>query len=47
VCVVYLQARGILPYGPASVNVFDFDERICITLAVDAGWTGTSTPDAP
>ncbi len=29
VCVVYLQARGILPYGPASVTVFDFDERIC------------------
>lgn len=29
VCVVYLQARGILPYGPAHVTVFDFDERIC------------------
>lgn len=28
VCVVYLQARGILPYGPAHVTVFDFDERI-------------------
>ncbi len=29
VCVVYLRTRGILPYGPASVTVFDFDERIC------------------
>ncbi len=29
VCVVYLQARGILPYGPTHVTVFDFDERIC------------------
>jgi predicted methyltransferase len=29
VCVVYLQARQILPYGPAHVTVFDFDERIC------------------
>jgi predicted methyltransferase len=29
VCVVYLQARGIVPYGPAHVTVFDFDERIC------------------
>lgn len=29
VCVVYLQARGILPYGPAHVTVFDFDQRIC------------------
>jgi len=29
VCVVYLQARGIIPYGPEQVTVFDFDERIC------------------
>jgi len=29
VCVVYLRNRGILPYGPESVTVFDFDERIC------------------
>lgn len=29
VCVVYLRARGILPYGPEHVTVFDFDERIC------------------
>ncbi len=29
VCVIYLRARGILPYGPKHVTVFDFDERIC------------------
>lgn len=29
VCAVYLRARGILPYGPDHVTVFDFDERIC------------------
>jgi predicted methyltransferase len=28
VCVVYLRARDILPYAPAHVTVFDFDERI-------------------
>ena len=28
VCVAYLHGRGILPYGPSSVTVFDFDERI-------------------
>src|ERR1700729_2020531 len=29
VCLMYLKQRGILSYGPASVTVFDFDERIC------------------
>src|ERR1041385_5730358 len=29
VCVAYLHAREILPYGPSSIVVFDFDERIC------------------
>ena len=28
VCVAYLNARGILGYGPAMTTVFDFDERI-------------------
>jgi predicted methyltransferase len=28
VCVAYLRERAIFPYGPASVTVFDFDERI-------------------
>lgn len=28
VCVAYLGVRDILPYGPATVTVFDFDERI-------------------
>lgn len=29
VCVAYLHSRGILEYGPTSIEVFDFDERIC------------------
>lgn len=29
VCVSYLHHRGILPYGPSRVTVFDFDQRIC------------------
>jgi N4-bis(aminopropyl)spermidine synthase len=29
VCVAYLQRREIITYGPQSVVVFDFDERIC------------------
>ena len=29
VCVSYLYARKIVPYGPSAVHVFDFDERIC------------------
>jgi predicted methyltransferase len=29
VCAAYLHARGILPYGPREIVVFDFDERIC------------------
>lgn len=28
VCVAYLMAREIIPYGPSKVMVFDFDERI-------------------
>lgn len=28
VCVAYMMARGILPYGPSRIMVFDFDERI-------------------
>jgi len=29
ICCVYLKHRGILPYGPDKVTVFDFDERMC------------------
>ena len=29
VCVAYLQQKGIVSYGPSSIVVFDFDERIC------------------
>lgn len=28
VCVAYLHARGIVPYGPSRILVLDFDERI-------------------
>lgn len=27
VCVAYLQARGVLNFGPSKITVFDFDER--------------------
>jgi N4-bis(aminopropyl)spermidine synthase len=27
--VAYLQKRGILPYGPSKIVVYDFDERVC------------------
>jgi predicted methyltransferase len=27
VCVAYLQARGVLDFGPTKITVFDFDER--------------------
>lgn len=38
VCVPYLRRRGILDYGPASIVLFDFDERICgsVTRFADA-----------
>src|ERR1041384_7910457 len=29
VCVAYHHHRGILGSGPATITVFDFDERIC------------------
>ena len=29
VCVAYLQNREIIEYGPSSIVVYDFDERIC------------------
>jgi len=29
VCVAYLHTKGILDYGPASITVYDFDERVC------------------
>lgn len=29
ICVAYLQARGIIDYGPSKIVVYDFDERIC------------------
>lgn len=32
VAVAYLQARGIFDYGPAHVDVYDFDERIVTAI---------------
>jgi N4-bis(aminopropyl)spermidine synthase len=29
VCVSYLRGRKIIDYGPSTITVFDFDERIC------------------
>jgi predicted methyltransferase len=29
VCVAYLHKRGIIPYGPSKIVVYDMDERIC------------------
>ena len=43
VCVSYLCHRGILPYGPSEIVVFDFDERICnaIERFADKEWIET------
>lgn len=27
VCVAYMKERGVLPFGPSKITVFDFDER--------------------
>jgi N4-bis(aminopropyl)spermidine synthase len=32
-CVAYLRRLGILGYGPSHLAVFDFDERICNSIA--------------
>jgi hypothetical protein len=29
VCVAYLQAQGIVNYGPSKITVFEFYECIC------------------
>lgn len=46
VCVAYLRARGIFPYGPASVTVFDFDERIVNAVKRFADHERVETLDA-
>src|SRR4051794_37415844 len=46
VCVAYLREREILPYGPASVTVFDFDERICNAVKRFADHDRLETLDA-
>ena len=46
VCVAYLRERRILPYGPASVTVFDFDERIVNAVTRFADGERIETLDA-
>jgi predicted methyltransferase len=43
VCVAYLKHRGILPYGPSSTVVYDFDERICNAVTRFAEKEGIET----
>jgi predicted methyltransferase len=43
VCVAYLRHRGILAYGPSSIVVFDFDERICNAITRFAEKEGLET----
>lgn len=46
VCVAYLFKRGILPYGPASIDVFDFDERVVNAVRAFADDEGLDALDA-
>jgi len=43
VCVAYLKARGIVPYGPSEIVVYDFDERITNAVARFAEKEGLET----
>jgi len=46
VCVAYLKERGILPYGPSKIVVFDFDERMCNSVKRFADRERLETLDA-
>ena len=46
VCVAYLKQRGILPYGPSKIVVFDFDERMCNSVKRFADRERLETLDA-
>lgn len=46
VCVAYLKARDILPYGPSRITVFDFDERVCSSVMRFADKERLETLDA-
>jgi N4-bis(aminopropyl)spermidine synthase len=46
VCVAYLQARAVLPFGPAHITVFDFDERTVNAVIRFAEAEGITNLDA-
>lgn len=46
VSVAYLKKRGIINYGPSSIHLFDFDERMCGALKRFADAEGIDTLDA-
>lgn len=46
VCVAYLQARGVLPFGPSMIRVFDFDERTVNAVKRFADREGIESLDA-
>src|SRR5262249_39437768 len=46
VSVAYLAARGILGYGPARIDVFDFDERMVSAIKRFADHERLETLDA-
>lgn len=46
VCVAYLQARNVLPFGPSMIRVFDFDERTVNAVMRFADREGIDNLDA-
>lgn len=46
VCVAYLQASEVLPFGPAHITVFDFDERTVNAVTRFAEAAGITNLDA-
>ena len=46
VCVAYLQANAVLPFGPAHITVFDFDERTVNAVTRFAEAAGIGNLDA-
>ena len=46
VCVAYLQASDVLPFGPAHITVFDFDERTVNAVTRFAEAAGITNLDA-
>lgn len=46
VCVAYLQTRAVLPFGPAHITVFDFDQRTVNAVTRFAEAEGITNLDA-